>query len=169
MLYIYHKETFDYSKNKVTENVEAAFRLIEVRGSDLDRKLIEEIEGGQYLDSASFIDKFGLRVSISELSTGCKCALYVANRPAEFVDTVECGNNARDAIIRNIKDGHILLEWNDLSIFYPGYEDFAVDVCVEGKYRFTSLDRFNYYLEHEFAACSPVDMTVPGVELCTNS
>lgn len=169
MLHIYFRETFDYNRQPVILDVERAFRSSDLTGSELERKLMSEIEGGSYLDSSAFVDAFGYKLPISCLSTGCKCALLVANTPDAIIDIIECGNNARDAIIRNIAQGHIVMSYNDVSVFYPGDDDYPIDVCVEGKYHFTSLDRLNFYLDHEFAACSPVDLSLEGVELCTNS
>lgn len=169
MLHIYFRESFEPNGREVITDVERAFRALDLAGTDLDVRLVSEIEDGHYLDSSAFIDRFGYKLPIEDLSTGCKCALVVANSPDIFVDTVECGNNARDAIIRNVTQGKIIMSYNGLSIFYPGDDDYTIDVCVEDEYRFTSLDRLNFYFNSEFAACSPVDLGRKGVELCTNT
>lgn len=162
MLHIYFRELFDREENIIIDS-EVAFRLITLRGTNLERTLISEIEQGSYVDSAFFIDRFGYKLPISELSTGCKTALVVANSPDRVVDLAECGNNARDAIIRNVKNGRILLSYNGVDIFYSGDGDVEVDLCAEDVYRFTSLWRFNYYLNHEFPAYSPADTGIDGV------
>lgn len=162
MLYVYFDELFKTQENVIVDP-EVAFRLLTLSGSNTERTLISEIEQGQYLDSAFFVDRFGCKLPISELSTGCKTAIVVSKCPESLVDLAECGNNARDAIIRNIKEGRILLSYNGMDIYYAGDEDVAVDLCVEGVYRFTSLWRFNYYLNHEFPAYAPVDTSISGV------
>lgn len=62
-----------------------------------------------------------------------RVALYVDISPdnlTKVVDLIECGYNARDAIICNIRTGKVLFVYNDISIDYPGFEDFKIDVLT---------------------------------------
>lgn len=132
---------------EVIRDPEAAFMLLIPAYSELTVKLMREIEDAAYVNEAEFIDRFGRTLPISRLSTGCKTALVIEHNPGRVVDLLECGNNARDAIIRNIRSGKVLLRYNDISIDYPGYNDYEIDVLSDG-IRFTSLDQLNLYLSH---------------------
>lgn len=57
---------------KASQNIEGLFSSINLTGNAKEKRVIELIEKGKYNDSASFIDRFGVKLPISELSTGCK-------------------------------------------------------------------------------------------------
>jgi len=126
-------------------DVEAAFTNLKTLPTTLNKKLMQEIEGAQYVSPLEFIDRFGRTLHIVYLSTGCKASIVVAQNSDKVVSIRECGINARDAIIRNITEGNIIFDFNGVTIDYPGFDDFAIDVELDGRH-FTSLDDFNLYL-----------------------
>ena len=126
-------------------DAEEAFMLMRITRVELAKVLLNEIDQARYVNETEFIDRFGLTLPMSKLSTGCKASLVVAHNPTKVVDLIECGYNARAAIIRNIRDGKVLSYYDYISVDYPGFNDFDVDVLVDGK-RFTSLDSLNLYL-----------------------
>lgn len=130
---------------EIIHDTEAAFMLLVPKYSKLTATLMKEIEDATYMNEAEFVDRFGRTLPISRLSTGCKTAIVVEHNPEEVVDLLECGYNARDAIIRNIRSGKVLFRYNDISIDYPGSGDYAIDVLFDGVH-FTSLDQLNLYL-----------------------
>ena len=136
----------------IVNDVEKEFKQIQIFGSDLDKILIEKIEKGTYLDKNSFIDRFGYKQYLNNISTGCKAALCVANIPEKIINLVECGNNARDAIISLIKDGNILIENNSITI--SNEFGSSIDVIIDNK-RFKDLDMLNRYIfsERELNKC----------------
>lgn len=138
--------------NSVVNDVEKEFKQIQILGSNLDKILIEKIENGTYLDKNSFTDRFGYKQYLNNISTGCKAALCVANSPEKIINLVECGNNARDAIISLIKDGNILIENNSITI--SNEFGSSIDVIIDNK-RFKDLDMLNRYIfsERELNKC----------------
>lgn len=96
------------------QDPEAAFLTLRVTRSDLTATLMREIDKAKYVDEVSFIDRFGRTLPISRLSTGCKTAIVVEHNPDKIVDLIECGYNARDSIIRNIKSGKVLFRYDDI-------------------------------------------------------
>ena len=144
MLELYYRYNSPNGYELITD-AEEAFMLMRIKKTELAAKLISEIDRAQYIDETEFLDRFGRTLPISRLSTGCKTALVVAHNPDKVVDLLECGYNARDAIIRNIRDGKVLFSFNDISINYPGFDDLEIDVLIDGKH-FTSLDALNLYL-----------------------
>ena len=99
----------DNKEYELINNVESAFLSVKLTGTELERKLIEEIEQGKYNDGESFIDRFGYKIRISELSTGCKAALCVLHFPNKVINLCECGVNARDIVINYCPSGRVLI------------------------------------------------------------
>lgn len=158
MLYIRIKD----NKEKVAIDIEKEFAKIKFDNTDINNKFLKEIEKGSYKDETHFIDRFGDKLVTNFMSNGCKAAIVVAENPDKEIDITEAGINARDSIIRNIRNGHI-------AIIYPGstishYEDSSKDEIEAGLdgYKFTSLDRLNYYIKEEMG-WEP-DMSIPGIE-----
>lgn len=132
--------------NNIVRNVEEQFAKIKLTGSEIEKKLIAEIEQGTYNDEYSFIDRFGYKLYNTELSTGCKAALCVVNCPNLVIDLIECGLNARDIIIGLCKDGNVLIQENGVTIV--DYFGQPIDVKIDS-YRITSVDRLNKYIFSE--------------------
>lgn len=130
---------------EVIADAEAAFLRTKVENTELNAKLMSDIDQAQYVNAAEFVDRFGRTLPISELSTGCKTALVIVCNSDKVVDLKECGHNARDAIIRNIRNGKVLFTFDDITIDYPGFCDFEIDVLIDGEH-YTSLDALNLYL-----------------------
>lgn len=168
MLNIYLSKDFEPNNIglKLITDIDSYFTTIKVDDTDVNRRLINEIDYGKYLDSISFIDRFGFKEMIQHLSTGCKTALLTVNNPHILVDSLEMGVNARDSLIRNGRNGSLYLHYNDVPICFSG-EDLEVDINltdINHTYHFTSLDRLNYYLMYESDSCELLS-DLPGVEL----
>ena len=144
VLELYHRHNPPKGYEFITD-AEKAFMLMRITQIELATRLIAEIDQARYVDETEFVDRFGRTLPISKLGTGCKTALVVAHNPDKVVDLLECGYNARDAIIRNIRDGKVSFSFNGISINYPGFDDFEIDVLIDGEH-FTSLDALNLYL-----------------------
>lgn len=145
MLNIYFKDECNYDKNNTVTNVEQLFEHLKVKGTDIDKKLINLIEKGKYLNEYSFIDRFGYKLHYEDMSTGCKAALCVANYPNKIIDLLECGCNARDIIISICKNGNIIIRDNSIAI--KDYSN-SIDVKVDN-YKIKSVKRLNKYINSE--------------------
>jgi hypothetical protein len=163
MLQIFIDEIPEDIKLELINNVEEQFAKITVHGTELDKKLIKEIEQGEYYDTERFIDRFGIGLHYSEMSTGCKAALCVANSPDKIIDLKECGINARDEIIRYCTTGNILL--HDMEITVNNYKKSDnINVHIDN-YNITSIDRLNQYTFSDLPF--EVDLTTGGIK-CLN-
>lgn len=133
---------------KVIEDVEMAFLEIKLKGTELEKKVIESIENGKWNDDKSYIDRFGFKLYNSEMSTGCKAALVVINNPNEIISLNECGFNARDIIVSNCNNGKVYVE----NAEYVTFDDISysgqIDVKIDG-YAINSISRLNYYINNE--------------------
>lgn len=96
-------------KTPITD-IEALFKQIRIKGTEEEKAVIAKIEQGKYNDDNSFIDRFGYKLYLSELSTGCKAALCVINKPDIQINLIECGINALDVILSTCKKGSIIIE-----------------------------------------------------------
>lgn len=162
MLRLYIESEQSNYETQVIEDAEAEFRAIKLYNSDIEQKIISEIDQGTLKNQLQFIDRFGETLSTSYLSTGCKAVLVALHRPTKLVSFKECGYNARDIAIQTIKDGNILIKF-PLRTF--GWDitlpDIEIDVELDG-YHFTSLSRLNDYFTDE-RPYTP-DLETPGIE-----
>lgn len=140
-----------YNQKKMYSDIENEIRQMKVKDTLIVRRLIEEIEKGKYCDQYSFIDRFGFKIFINNMSTGCRAALLMATNPPSYaVDLSELGLTAQDAIIRNCKEGHILVpERRDLTFDSEFYTDPPIDVEFDG-FRFDSIRRLSNYIHNDF-------------------
>lgn len=128
-------------------DIEALFKQIRIKGTEEEKAVIAKIEQGKYNDDNSFIDRFGYKLYLSELSTGCKAALCVINKPNMQINLIECGINALDVILSTCKNGSIIMRERGVTI--KDYsEDGRIEVELDG-YLFTTVERLNYYLFNE--------------------
>lgn len=91
------------TKDAPKTDIEALFKQIRIKGTPEEKEAIYKIEHGKYNDSNSFIDRFGYKLYLSELSTGCKAALCVINNPDLQINLIECGINDIDVILTTCK------------------------------------------------------------------
>lgn len=90
-------------------DIDAEFSRLLINPDETLNKIIKSVDGGTLLDSNVFSDRFGNRLYLSELSTGCKAAICVYCNPDKIIDLQECGLNARDAVFNYCENGNILL------------------------------------------------------------
>lgn len=153
----------------VVDDVELEFNFVDLKGSDTVRGLIKQIEHGEWLNNESFIDRFGYKLWMDSMSTGCKAALVAACEPTKAINLRECGYNARDAIVLSLKDGHLIIDFDDTPIS-PANQVYSkngtrVDTKIEvvnNGYKFTSLERLNEYLLYE--KLGKPNLNNPGIE-----
>lgn len=100
----------------VIDDVEEAFGTISLVDDEITRKILKYVEKGDFLSNTHYRDRFGCKLSLFDMSTGCKAALLVHYRQDAIIDTKECGLNARDAIIRYCINGNALFYEKGVSI-----------------------------------------------------
>ncbi len=151
----------DLSANEIPKtDIEALFKQIRIKGTPEEKAVISKIELGKYNDDSSFIDRFGYKLYLSELSTGCKAALCVLNKPDLQINLMECGINALDVILTTCKTGSVIMRERGITI--KDYsENGKIEVKLDG-YLFTTVERLNYYLFNE-RPFEP-DFSIGGIE-----
>lgn len=139
-IYVYGEEPQDL---EIERDIERIFAMTKLKGTEKERLAIQLIDKGQWKDADTFIDRFGVRLYTSELSTGCKAILSVLNNPDIGMDLKECGLNARDAVLSLCDAGNVLI--NDTSVTFNDYsQDGKVSIGYREK-EFTTMDSFNEY------------------------
>lgn len=123
-------------------DVEYLFTTIPVF-DEIDKRLIEIIDKGTFVDRQTFIDRFGMSLWTDKLSTGCKGAICVNHIKDGIISLAEVGLNARIAILTNIASGEILM---------PPFEEAIddsncnIDIVYYDKH-FTDVNSLNSYIK----------------------
>lgn len=134
--------------DRLKKDSEFEFRKLTVSGTELDRQIIEYIEKGKYKNEVVFTDRFGADLYIDALSTGCKTALLVANKPNEIFNCIECGKNAIACIIKYCKDGNIAVVGDEIIENIRISDTDRINVMLDNKHFLLGKD-FNDYIELE--------------------
>ena len=143
-------------------DVEDEFDKILIDDRPIVRKIIKDIEQGEYLSPYYFCDKRRGNIEIWNLSTGSKAAILAALRPEMNINLIECGYNTIGFILKYMTEGHITVHPYicDWSIFRFG--DYTnCDVELEG-YRFTDISKLNEYLTEYWP--NPLPYLYDGIE-----
>lgn len=139
-IYVYGEEPQDL---EIERDIERIFAMTKLKGTEKERLAIQLIDKGQWKDADTFIDRFGVRLYTSELSTGCKAILSVLNNPTIGIDLKECGLNARDAVLSLCNVGNALI--NDTSVTFNDYSSNGKVSIGYREKEFTTMDSFNEY------------------------
>lgn len=145
-------------------DAEKAFSMSKLDGGEIDCKLIEKIEQGNYLSPTFFTDRFGAKISTLYMSTGCKAALAVYHRPDLVINCIEAGVNALSELIKYCTDGSILVA--NLPFAFDTWDVDDIDISYRGC-RYTSFSRFADYMYGEWPDPPKVFEDDKGVEVCT--
>lgn len=143
-------------------DVDEEFAKITLEDRPVVRKILEKLEGGTYCTPSYIQDRFGYRLSVSKLSTGCKAALLTVFRPDMEINLNECGHNAIGCILNFVTEGRVVVCTNicRASVYYDD-DDLRCDVALNG-YRFTDITRLNDYLTDYYPA--PLPYLYDGIE-----
>jgi len=133
-------EVFD-AENKAADviDIDAAFSKLGITVTESVKNIVKAVDSGTLINGSTFEDRFGVRLYLSELSTGCKAAICVLMMPDCIVDLQECGLNARDAVFNHCEDGKILL--HDFGVTIVDEHIRKTPICYAGK-QFT-VEQFN--------------------------
>ena len=120
-------------------DIDAAFSKLMISDEQSIAQMVSAVDEGTLVDANTFRDRFGVRLYLSELSTGCKAAICVCCCPDRIVDLQECGLNARDAVFNYCENGKILL--HDFGVTIADAHCRATPIFYEGKQY--SIESFN--------------------------
>lgn len=162
MLHVYLDSKEIPSGEKIIEDVEKQFRTCVLQTSQEEQKLVKVIDKGRLNSRATYVDRFGTRLPVSELSTGCKAALCVLHSGGSVVDLRECGCNAIESVLRFCKLGNVLVPFDTMG-FLVSENNAPVEIFCNGYY-FTNYSSFNFYVR-DWYPYSP-GITMKGIFKC---
>ena len=147
MLHLYNEDEIEQNSSLVIRDVEDAFLGIQLVDDKTTRQILKAVDGATCLNGNTVKDRYGISIYTSRLSTGCKAALCVHYLKDKIIDLVECGYNARDAVILNCKEGNAVFYYRDLNVSWGLSEDAPINVLYEN-IEFYSTKEFNKYIDN---------------------
>lgn len=111
-----------------------------MNGSTFQRRIIKEVEKGEYVNEKFFRDRFGGMLYYTELSTGVKAMLEMEAFPDAVINCAEVGNNALQ-YFSLLDEGSIYFHSRNTSIDW--LQD--IPVCMNGR-MFSHVSLLNDFL-----------------------
>lgn len=145
MLHLYLDEVLKNKEEMFIYDVEGFFFTHKMKYSEIVKKAVQQIEQGQFLDLHQYQDRFGIRRSTFELSTGCKSIFCIESYPDFIINLMECGINARDFIIANCNQGSVFMPESGITFSYAYGKQ--TDILLEG-YHFKTIKELNKYIRN---------------------
>lgn len=129
-------------KYQTRTDINKMFDMIDVKGTEKERLALHLIDRATYKNELEVIDRFGDKISISNISTGCKAVIVILNSN-EPVSTIECGMNALSTIFSLCDSGTVYVRdiWDK---FPEVVSSDKVNIEIDGK-KFESFKAFNDY------------------------
>lgn len=148
MLRLWFKDEEDYKSCglELASNVEVEFLRIPLEPSNINQKIIQLLEKGKLESPEEYVDRFGIRRSVRDMSTGSKALLVVENSVGKLVDMLEVGFNAVSIGVSVCTKGDMLI---------PDYQVDFLDELMGGvtvrvdDYVFSDVRRLNRYILNE--------------------
>lgn len=129
-------------KYSMRTDIEKMFDTIDIKGTRKEKLALHLIDKAEYKNELEVIDRFGDKISIDKISTGCKAAL-VCLQDHPPMNTCECGLNALSVIFSLCDTGTIYVK--DAWCKFPKIvTDNNVNIEMDGIH-FKSFDDFNEY------------------------
>lgn len=148
MLRLWFKDEEEYKTCglELVTNVEVEFLRIPLEPIEVNKKIIRLLEKGEWGNSEEYVDRFGIRRSVRDLSTGSKALLVVENAAGKLVDMLEVGFNAISIGISVCTKGNMLIPDYQVDFLNELEKDIVVRV---DDYIFSDIGRLNRYILNE--------------------
>ena len=140
-------EEIDFSDTNTLFNIDTIFSGIPIEYNDYNIHMISSIDKGKVPQREDkrifgFIDRFGIKLGLDKLSTGCKAAIMLGLNLPKRVALIECGDNALLEIVKHCRTGRALMLEPMDGVPDTVRTDTQIDVCI-GKYRLNTLSNFS--------------------------
>lgn len=152
-LNIYSHRSKVQSNFELIHDVEAKFEYVMLDDNEAVRQLLKSIEGAEYSNPVSYIDKGGFKRPKSNLSVGCKIAILAYRMNNAIIDMVECRQIDRANVIQYCTSGNVLdtrkkkpymdLGAGDINVVYDGMFFDKVAALNNHIHRETSAPKMN--------------------------
>lgn len=118
---------------------------IPILDTEYNRAVIENIEGGRYLNEKEYLDKKGRVVSCLDMCVTSKVLIGVRAEPTKILNCEEIGDNAGELLFSNTSGG-IYINKKRLMYFEYSLDTDVIDVYLDGKH-FTDYEEYYEYLK----------------------
>lgn len=146
-LIVYTKKS-QFSREEFISDVNSSFKRCNFSGSDFCKRVISGIDKGTYLNSMSFLDRFGYKLYSKFLSTTSKALICLEEYPKNIINFCEVGNDVGNYILEK-RDGMVYIPEGRIKYVLRGYKGSDVDVVISGKH-FSKAEGMYWYLEEEY-------------------
>ena len=148
MLYVYlSEEEVTNSGLEVIRNPADYLDIIGIKDTPVIRDILNSIENAKYLNNSHFLTRFDEKIPIEFISTGSKVAIVASLVSDKIIDLRECGINARDFILCNIDNAHVLMYSRGYGI---GYEEDEIKEFSCNGYIFKTVADFANYVYRDY-------------------
>lgn len=143
MLYLYTNIGWVSNKMPIILDPENCIYQVDFVGTDFQKKVLEEIEQGLYLNERTFIDKFGQTQHLDQLNYDSKALLVLDTFGDDHVvDMSKCCDHTLALTT--------LYMYNDRQMLIDNFKrrlDYYVNVpiCVDGR-NYDSIEIYNTYI-----------------------
>lgn len=145
MLELFYRH--DLENEEIIEDVEKFFHNLKIDYNEVNATIIVELEQGELLkDVSGFIDRYGYKLRLKDISTGTKAVLCIANSDA-IIATKEVGAHHVDYILNNCKTGKVLID--NVSITPIAFKD-NNNKIKHLNVIFSNVERYVNYLMYEY-------------------
>lgn len=129
-------------------DVETVFNEVGVTDCLEARLILKQVEQGEYLDKGRFVDRFGTKLYVDELSTGSKALLALIQCKDKVLNFNEVGIQALNLAITLFKEGYIFV-----NRYYGRLPDNVdIDLVVNNEEYYKCSDEFNEEWVLEYGA-----------------
>lgn len=111
-------------------DVEAAILAVKITGNAFQRKVLAEIEQGEYKNERVFTDRFGNQLYYTAMSTGSKALFELEGLPDRIINGAEMGFNAL-RFVAKISECSIYFEQRDAAL---PFHSAKTDLYLNGKF-----------------------------------
>jgi hypothetical protein len=131
MINIYTKsDLIPKDKEFISDNA-SYFIKHTVEDNKVNRFIISEIDGGEYLSSSTFKDRLGITVYTRNLSMSSKTLINIANNSDYVFSCAEMGYNAFELMFQCIDNANVYVP-DEMNYELPEYADLD-SVTVNGE------------------------------------
>lgn len=140
---------FDEVKNKsnFVYDVCPLFDLYGPQDTPFARKVIKEVEMGEYLSDSLYKTRFGVCLYTDFLSVSSKALILAEREPNKIINFMEVGCDCTELVI-DLTKGGIYIPKESILYYDWGFQDRPVNISYKGL-AFNSNYEFTKFLEQE--------------------
>lgn len=117
-LRIYYDDDIKKDSNFLLD-VDSWFSSVKIEDKDYAKKVIREIDEGEYYNALGYRDRFGYSLRLDNLSTSSKALILLNEKKDKIINLEECGVNI-GGLLLDIKEGSVYIPWDIMWVYEWG-------------------------------------------------